>query len=437
MNLNRLPGSRKPRGIIPGTSRELSRKIQSRYLPPAASAAVPIVPGGRLTTLSGIAVMTSTSAAKTTLYYTTAVHRYLPLFNGSIIQGVDFVAELSQTLADTTKSPAAALAETCYDIFGWDDSGTIRATRGYPWTYSATITMTIASPCVVTWNGHGLREGAPFIPTTTGALPTGLTAGTTYYIGRSPGANTFNLATTPANAAAGTFINTSGSQSGTHTGTNRDTFRGTGSGTTELDLTTALGMPTNKYSITNGPAANRGTFLGTIRTNASAQIDWLLPTTPAAGGNPAVLGVWNMYNRRMVAATALESDNSWTTSSTTWERFNSSLGNSISFVRGLEEDALSAMGFGFCTQSNVQYGAVAVGLNATNSQWSGRNLHHPAVTGASVSNGIYTSAKGYAPIGYSYLQLLQLMAGAGSVTFYGDNSAPNAQQSGIQLDMLM
>lgn len=83
---------------------------------------------------------------------------------------------------------------------------------------SATVTMTIATPCVVTWTAHGFGLGQKIVLTTDGALPTGLTAGTTYYAVPT-GANTFNLATTMANAEAGTVIATSGTQSGTHTGT--------------------------------------------------------------------------------------------------------------------------------------------------------------------------------------------------------------------------
>lgn len=79
-----------------------------------------------------------------------------------------------------------------------------------------TFTITIATPGVGTLTGHTLATGDAVIPTTTGALPTGLTAGTTYYAIRVD-ADTFRLATTLANALAGTAINTTGSQSGTHT----------------------------------------------------------------------------------------------------------------------------------------------------------------------------------------------------------------------------
>lgn len=85
---------------------------------------------------------------------------------------------------------------------------------------ASTVTITIASPAVVTWTGHGLAPNSTFVPTTTGALPTGLTAGTTYYvIGSSITTNTFQLATSVANAKAGTAVNTSGTQSGTQTAT--------------------------------------------------------------------------------------------------------------------------------------------------------------------------------------------------------------------------
>lgn len=79
-------------------------------------------------------------------------------------------------------------------------------------TASATVTMTIASPAVVTWTAHGFIPGMPIVLTSTGALATGLTAGTTYYVVNVT-TNTFELATT----INGSSINTSGSQSGTHT----------------------------------------------------------------------------------------------------------------------------------------------------------------------------------------------------------------------------
>lgn len=79
---------------------------------------------------------------------------------------------------------------------------------------TATVTISNASPGVVTWNGHGLNNGTPVTFATTGALPTGLVAGTTYYVVNKD-ANTFEVAAT----SGGTPIDTSSAGSGTHTAT--------------------------------------------------------------------------------------------------------------------------------------------------------------------------------------------------------------------------
>ncbi len=81
---------------------------------------------------------------------------------------------------------------------------------------TSVVTMTLAAPGVVTWTAHGLISGQKIQLTTTGALPTGLTASTTYWV-TVTGANTFNLSSSLANAQAGTLITTSVSQSGVHT----------------------------------------------------------------------------------------------------------------------------------------------------------------------------------------------------------------------------
>jgi len=77
------------------------------------------------------------------------------------------------------------------------------------------VAVMIASPGVFTLNNHGFL-GTPWnsavVLATTGALPTGLSAGTTYYV-VNPTTNNFQLSATKGGAA----INTSGSQSGVHT----------------------------------------------------------------------------------------------------------------------------------------------------------------------------------------------------------------------------
>jgi len=73
------------------------------------------------------------------------------------------------------------------------------------------FTVTIASPGVITKNNHRLNTDDKVSFITTGALPTGLSADTYYFVIYGT-ADTFTVSATKG----GTAINTSGSQSGTH-----------------------------------------------------------------------------------------------------------------------------------------------------------------------------------------------------------------------------
>jgi len=73
------------------------------------------------------------------------------------------------------------------------------------------FTVTIGAGATVTFASVVLSEGTTIQLSTTGALPTGLSTGTTYYV-RNPAGNTCQLSTT----ATGALVTTSGTQSGTH-----------------------------------------------------------------------------------------------------------------------------------------------------------------------------------------------------------------------------
>lgn len=78
---------------------------------------------------------------------------------------------------------------------------------------SATATITIGTNATVGWASHGLGADYPVKFTTTGTLPTGITAGTTYYVlADSLSTNSFRISATPGGAP----ITTSATQSGTH-----------------------------------------------------------------------------------------------------------------------------------------------------------------------------------------------------------------------------
>ncbi|MBP8236538.1 MAG: hypothetical protein KAX63_02345 [Pseudomonas sp.] len=80
-----------------------------------------------------------------------------------------------------------------------------------------TFTVKASEPTEVNWVGHGLLAGQPIVFSNTGgALPTGITAGSIYYVLASGlGADVFLIASTPG----GTPIEASDAGSGTHTAT--------------------------------------------------------------------------------------------------------------------------------------------------------------------------------------------------------------------------
>jgi len=210
-----------------------------------------VKPQGRLTLQSGVQVMTTTQAAKTTLYFTPYDGGdQIPLYDGSNMVPTTF-AEISVATTDTAKNPAAIGASKVNDWFVWNDSGTIRLSHGPDWT--------------------------------------------------------------------------------------NDTTRSAGTA-----LVMVKGVWLNNAAITNGPAASRGTYVGTTRSNASSQLDWIVGGS-ASGGVAAFLGVWNMYNRVISGASSRDSGASYGYATATTRQARASAGNQISFVSGLAEDYFTAV----------------------------------------------------------------------------------------------
>lgn len=336
-------------------------------------------PTGRLTLETGVPVSSTDQTGKATIYYTPAGigrARY-PVYDGTNWTEKTFTELSNDTTASATNNAGAAAAGPyqIQDCFVWNNAGTNRLTRGPKWTASATATMTIAVPGVVTWTAHGLWDGATVRFTTTGALPTGLVASTDYFVTKID-ANTFNLSTTLANQVAGTKITTSGSQSGVHTVFNYTSVRGTGTATTELQMVN--GVYVNKYDITNGPAANRGTYVGSVYFNASSQIDLKFGST-AAGYGEAFVGVWNAYNQVKVAGTVGTSTASWGVSSSQ-AVFNSSATARVTAISGLAATPLCCHVAGYISCD----GATSIGISVAFRARTGAN---PNISGTYVNNG--------------------------------------------------
>lgn len=281
-------------------------------------------PGGRLTLVTVTPVMSTTQSAKTTIYYTPYVGNQVPIYDGTNMTPTVFT-ELSQTTTDTTKSPAAVGVQLVYDLFVWNDSGTLRCTRGPAWS--------------------------------------------------------------------------------------SDTSRG-------YTLTMVNGILLNTSSITNGPAASRGTYVGTVRSNGSSQIDYIF----GSAGQRGFFGVWNTYNRRLTKTSCGENTASWTYSSTTWRTPNGGAAGLNVFVSGLAEDCVSGT-YQTYPQLAAVAGAscsIALALDSQTAPDKIMQITNPAAAASQLSMHLSNT---YAPqVGVHYIAALEKGDGTNTTTFFGQSS---------------
>jgi hypothetical protein len=302
-------------------------------------------PQGRLTLTSGVAITTTDVTGATQSIYTPAPGYYLPI----TVDGINFTMtqfeEYAQNTTDTVKSPAAVGANGVYDMFAWLDS--------------TTATMTIASPAVMSWTANGFAANNAFSCTTTGTFATGFVSGQTYYvISASLGANSFEFSTT----AGGSAVNTTGSQSGTITCKTvrvtrgpswpSDTARG---GSSVINYATL--WPTNAVSITNGPTANKGVKVGSIRANASSQLV----------DSKSFRWVSNAYQcvpRRMQV---VEPASSWSYTTSTFRQANGNAADQLDFLQTEAGNILTAHVNASYSNTNAgTFGQSAIGINTVN-----------------------------------------------------------------------
>lgn len=85
-----------------------------------------------------------------------------------------------------------------FGVGTYSDPSPVLDPNGTTIAASNTVTISVASPAVVTWTNHGLTadDVVKFVPTG-GTLPTGISSGTAYYV-KPVNANTFQLSTAPA-----------------------------------------------------------------------------------------------------------------------------------------------------------------------------------------------------------------------------------------------
>lgn len=214
-----------------------------------------------------------------------------------------------------------------------------------------------------------------------------------------------------------------------------DTVRGVGAGTTELAR--VKGIVLNNVAITNGPGAQLGTYVGTVRTNGTSTVDHQYGAL-SAGGTAGFFGVWNQYNRKRICSSSQDNTNSWGLGSTiAFQAANSSTTMRTSFITGLAEDGISAHYNNFAQVSGTNNGGhISLGYDSTSAAASGATIARSTATGASsVPDSLSSHLYRNSDAGFHYVQAIEgCTFNVTGVTFYGDNGA-STLQSGLGVEI--
>lgn len=274
-----------------------------------------------------------------------------------------------------------------------------------------------------------LYNGTSFVPTTFTELTNDTTATSTGSAGPAAVANTSNYDLFVWLDSTSTVRLTRGPL------WTSDTGRGTGAGTTEL--VRVKGTLLNANAITNGPAAQRGTYVGSVRSNGSAQIDWTYGAF-SNGWTPGFHGVWNMYNRVAVCGVTGDTTGSWTYNSTTYQAPHANTATArFSFIRGLDEDPVAATYNNRATNAAATVaGFIGFGLDSTSALSSMCVIGMGSPT-TGVSGSIQAEFKGLPGLGFHFISALEATSSSNNVTFLGQSGSAPAYNCGVAYQMLM
>lgn len=184
-------------------------------------------------------------------------------------------------------------------------------------------------------------------------------------------------------------------------------------------LARVQGILVNSVAITNGPAAQRGTYVGSTYSDVSSHFIWQFGSA-AAGGGEAILAVWNCYNRVLTTATVRDTTSSWAYGTGAYVPLNVSgpnggLRNRMSFLSGAVEDVILTNLF--CSASGAGVLAVVgVALDTTNGVDAQCIFETPPGSALVTALCSHTYPGQF---GWHYVQAQQYWAGGGSVSYYG------------------
>ena len=100
-------------------------------------------PGGRLTVTNGAPVLTSSVTNQTTVYYAPYTSRFVPIYNGTVMQLYPFTSSATDVVGLSLVLGSNWAANTNFDVFA-TLSGGVSALCSVPWTNQTTRATTLA-----------------------------------------------------------------------------------------------------------------------------------------------------------------------------------------------------------------------------------------------------------------------------------------------------
>lgn len=207
-------------------------------------------------------------------------------------------------------------------------------------------------------------------------------------------------------------------------------FPWTNDTTRAFTLTLVNGIYLNTIGVTNGPAALRGTYVGTIRGNASATVDYIFGSI-ASGGGQANFGIWNAYNRVPVKTFVGDSTVNWNYAvPNVWRAPNNNATMRVSAVRGLDIDGVDASYYGLAISGAATSAVNGVGLNST-SIFSGLLGFISNTTNLQQGTATYSGLMGQ---GFVFVSAIEFNTSSTASTWIGGGGVA-FQQTGLTATM--
>lgn len=192
-------------------------------------------------------------------------------------------------------------------------------------------------------------------------------------------------------------------------------------------ITMVQGILMNAVNITNGPAASRGTYVGTTYSSDATQLHWQF----GAANKKGRFHIWNAFNRVNVGCSVSDPTNSWGYGSAVWRAANNNLNMRVEMVAGQSEDSVDMTYTSTLTLSAGGYGLAGIAMD-----WvPGGTPAFPSIIPWGTED-LIAHHIGMPSAGFHYFQGIEWASSAG-ITFWGTGGTANTWAAGMTFNARM